>query len=127
MVLAEKRGGLYRLFSVRQEFPREWNAFFNQSANADQSLSLGLTKERFPFLFQATPIQISITEHLLGAHVDGSSENHPAGRVLSGLPAHDSRDPNYNLTIYDPMWAAIQDCDLPITFHVSTGRSSSVS
>src|SRR5579885_2438637 len=35
---------------------------------------------------------------------------------------HDSRDPNYNLTIYDPMWAVIQDCDLPITFHVSTGR-----
>ena len=35
---------------------------------------------------------------------------------------HDSRDPNYNLLDYDPMWAAIQDCDLPITFHVSTGR-----
>jgi predicted TIM-barrel fold metal-dependent hydrolase len=24
--------------------------------------------------------------------------------------------------MYDPMWAAIQDADLPITFHVSTGR-----
>ena len=36
--------------------------------------------------------------------------------------AHDARHPNYNLGMYDPMWAAIQDADLPITFHVSTGR-----
>jgi predicted TIM-barrel fold metal-dependent hydrolase len=35
--------------------------------------------------------------------------------------AHDARHPNYNLPIYDPMWAAIQDCDLPITFHIATG------
>src|SRR5258708_25004833 len=43
----------------------------------------------------------------------------PCKPVFGG---HDSRDPNYNLTIFDPMWAAIEDCDLPITFHVSTGR-----
>ena len=36
--------------------------------------------------------------------------------------AHDARHPNYNLPIYDPMWALIQDCDVPLTFHVSTGR-----
>jgi predicted TIM-barrel fold metal-dependent hydrolase len=35
--------------------------------------------------------------------------------------AHDARHPNYNLPLYDPMWAVIQDCDLPITFHISTG------
>ena len=35
---------------------------------------------------------------------------------------YDSRHPNYNLHMYDPMWAAIQDHDLPITFHISTGR-----
>jgi predicted TIM-barrel fold metal-dependent hydrolase len=35
---------------------------------------------------------------------------------------YDSRHPNYNLHIYDPMWAVIQDHDLPITFHISTGR-----
>jgi len=47
----------------------------------------------------------------------------PCKPVFGG---HDSRDPNYNLTVYDPMWAAIQDCDLPITFHVSTGRDPRV-
>jgi predicted TIM-barrel fold metal-dependent hydrolase len=28
--------------------------------------------------------------------------------------------------MYDPMWAAIAECDLPITFHVSTGRDPRV-
>jgi predicted TIM-barrel fold metal-dependent hydrolase len=36
--------------------------------------------------------------------------------------AHDVDHPNYNLPIFDPLWAAIQDANLPITFHVSTGR-----
>ena len=36
--------------------------------------------------------------------------------------AHDARDLNYNFVDFDPMWAVIQDCDVPITFHVSTGR-----
>jgi predicted TIM-barrel fold metal-dependent hydrolase len=36
--------------------------------------------------------------------------------------AHDVADINYNLPVFDPMWAAIQDHDLAITYHVSTGR-----
>jgi predicted TIM-barrel fold metal-dependent hydrolase len=35
---------------------------------------------------------------------------------------HDVDHVNYNLPHFDPMWALIQDADLPITFHVSTGR-----
>jgi predicted TIM-barrel fold metal-dependent hydrolase len=35
---------------------------------------------------------------------------------------HDVEHPNYNLPMFDPLWAAIQDAALPITFHVSTGR-----
>jgi predicted TIM-barrel fold metal-dependent hydrolase len=35
---------------------------------------------------------------------------------------HDVEHPNYNLPVFDPLWAAIQGADLPITFHVSTGR-----
>ena len=37
-----------------------------------------------------------------------------------GAPNHE--DPNYNLPEFDPLWACIQDADLPVTFHVSTGR-----
>jgi predicted TIM-barrel fold metal-dependent hydrolase len=35
---------------------------------------------------------------------------------------HDVDHPNYNLPVFDPLWAAIQDANLPVTFHVSTGR-----
>ena len=37
-----------------------------------------------------------------------------------GAPNHE--DLNYNLPEFDPLWACIQDVDLPMTFHVSTGR-----
>ncbi|WP_313802345.1 amidohydrolase family protein [Sphingobium sp.] len=30
-------------------------------------------------------------------------------------------EPNYNLPMFDPLWAAIQDNDLALAFHVSTG------
>ncbi|MBI2799102.1 MAG: amidohydrolase [Gammaproteobacteria bacterium] len=36
--------------------------------------------------------------------------------------AHDHEHPNYNLPEFDPLWSAVVDVDLPITFHVSTGR-----
>ncbi len=37
-----------------------------------------------------------------------------------GPPDHEHT--NYNLPVFDPLWAAIVNCDLPVTFHVSTGR-----
>src|SRR5262245_27374758 len=37
-----------------------------------------------------------------------------------GAPDHEAL--NYNLPEFDPLWACIQDVDLPMTFHVSTGR-----
>jgi predicted TIM-barrel fold metal-dependent hydrolase len=36
--------------------------------------------------------------------------------------AHDADQPNYNWPEFDPLWAAVVEHDLPITFHVSTGR-----
>ena len=36
--------------------------------------------------------------------------------------AHDVEHPNYNLPVFDPLWAVVQETGLPITFHVSTGR-----
>jgi predicted TIM-barrel fold metal-dependent hydrolase len=37
-----------------------------------------------------------------------------------GPPNHEA--PNYNLPEFDPLWAVIEEVDLPVTFHVSTGR-----
>lgn len=36
--------------------------------------------------------------------------------------ADNQNDPKYNLKDYDPLWAALQDTDLTITYHVSTGK-----
>jgi predicted TIM-barrel fold metal-dependent hydrolase len=36
--------------------------------------------------------------------------------------SHDVDHVNYNLPHFDRLWAAIQDTDLAITFHISTGR-----
>ena len=41
-------------------------------------------------------------------------------KPIWGPPNHE--DLNYNLPEFDPLWACIQDVDLPMTFHVSTGR-----
>ena len=41
-------------------------------------------------------------------------------KPIWGPPDHEK--PNYNLPEFDPLWACIQEVDLPITFHVSTGR-----
>lgn len=35
---------------------------------------------------------------------------------------HDISHINYNLPIFDPLWAAVRDVDLTMTFHVSTGK-----
>ena len=35
---------------------------------------------------------------------------------------HEPKHPNYNLPLFDPLWAVIQETGLPITFHISTGR-----
>jgi predicted TIM-barrel fold metal-dependent hydrolase len=35
---------------------------------------------------------------------------------------HDVEHANYNLPVFDPLWALVQETGLPITFHVSTGR-----
>jgi hypothetical protein len=51
---SEGEQGLARAFSLRHEFPSEWYRFLNPPAasTGDQTLTLGLTRERFPFLFQ---------------------------------------------------------------------------
>jgi len=36
--------------------------------------------------------------------------------------AHDVSHENYNLPSFDPLWELIQDLDLAITYHVSTGK-----
>jgi predicted TIM-barrel fold metal-dependent hydrolase len=41
-------------------------------------------------------------------------------KPVFGPPNHE--DLNYNLREFEPLWDCIEDVDLPVTFHVSTGR-----
>ena len=41
-------------------------------------------------------------------------------KPIWGPPDHEAL--NYNLKEFDPLWAAICEVDLPVTFHMSTGR-----
>jgi predicted TIM-barrel fold metal-dependent hydrolase len=46
-------------------------------------------------------------------------------KPIFGKPSAD--DANYNLPMYDPFWAALQDTGLAMTFHVSTGMDPRLS
>lgn len=51
---------LFRLFSLRHEFPTDWYKFLNPADTAtSQTMSLALMIERFPFQFRGRTIQIS--------------------------------------------------------------------
>jgi hypothetical protein len=52
--------GLARLFSLRHEFPTEWYRFLNPPAAdpGDQTLTLTLGMERFPFLLRGKTIKV---------------------------------------------------------------------
>jgi hypothetical protein len=70
--LSENEQGLVRLFSARHEFPSEWHRFLHPTgATGDQTLTLELTKDRFPFLFGNKTITINKVEVFLkvGSHV----------------------------------------------------------
>jgi len=57
--------------------------------------------------------------------IDWSAREGLKGLTLPCKPhwgAPDAEQPNYNLPEFDWLWAAVCDVDLPVTFHVSTGR-----
>jgi len=50
--------GLMQMFSLRHDFPTEWSRFLNAPDGVVQSLTAGLTQERFPLLFQGKNLSI---------------------------------------------------------------------
>ncbi|MGH7878954.1 MAG: amidohydrolase family protein, partial [Candidatus Binataceae bacterium] len=66
----------------------------------------------------AADVEVAIAEIKRAAKLGFRGVNLPSKPIWG---AHDARHPNYNLPLYDPMWAVIQDCDIPVTFHISTG------
>jgi len=59
MALAESRKGLYRMFSARHDYGSNWARFLNPGAGNDQTLTLDMGPERFPFYTSTMDIQAS--------------------------------------------------------------------
>ena len=49
MQLAEDRGGLWRLFSLRHDFPNEFHRLLNPPSGSAQSVNLKIGSEHFPY------------------------------------------------------------------------------
>ena len=65
-----------RLFSLRHEFPSEWQRLFSVGdSNGDHVQVFALTKNRFPFLFQSKNITITILKVDLYVLRKGDAEN----------------------------------------------------
>jgi hypothetical protein len=58
--------GLFRLFSLRHEFPTEWHRFLQ---SGDTTFTVTLTQQHFPFMFQSSRAAIAILEASL--HIAG--------------------------------------------------------
>ncbi|NYT10718.1 MAG: hypothetical protein GKC09_12435, partial [Methanosarcinales archaeon] len=63
-IRSEGQNGLARIFSLRHEFPSEWHSFLNppEESEGDQTLTMDLSKKRFPFLFQEKKITFDVME-----------------------------------------------------------------
>lgn len=57
---------LFRLFSLRHEFPTEWHQF-KQSTEANPNITISFSQDRFPFFVQGKTIIITqVIEHIPG-------------------------------------------------------------
>jgi Tc toxin complex TcA C-terminal TcB-binding domain len=70
-IRSEGQQGLAQVFSLRREFPTDWHRFLNPaSVTGDQTVALGLTKDRFPLLFQSRPITVGKIEVFIKVQPD---------------------------------------------------------
>lgn len=80
-----------------------------------------------PYNDRLSPLAAIATGDLEGAIAEARRSARRGFRGLT-LPCkpiwggHDASHLNYNLPDFDPLWHEVSDLDLPITFHVSTGR-----
>ncbi|HKU72381.1 MAG TPA: neuraminidase-like domain-containing protein, partial [Pyrinomonadaceae bacterium] len=84
---AEGKNGLTQMFSLRHEFGTEWSRFLNTLTEEKRSLTMPLTKERFPFLFQGRPIGIKEIELLVKVKADDHNKDTLRFTIAAGESA----------------------------------------
>ncbi len=94
--------GLFRLFSLRHEFPTEWHRFLQSD---DDTLTVTLTQQHFPFMFQNSRAAIAIREATL--HIAG--RENPA--TLYPPPVEPSQPPSLPWSVEIPRGALPSEVD----------------
>lgn len=99
MVVKDDKTGLFRLFSVKREFPNEWHQFL-YSTGSEQKMELDLSKERFPFQFKDKKIQIKQLVLFIKLK-DGTQYDENSPLKLSVVEDGTTKDDERDLTIID--------------------------
>ena len=98
VALAESRTGLYRLFSARHDYPTNWAQFLNPAPGTDQTLTLEMPPERFPFLTNGLDLKVRSLD-VVAVTSSGDAWTLAAehavwhGRRGAGERRHDARRP----------------------------------
>ena len=92
-VRSEGKQGLTQMFSLRHEFGTEWSRFLGTVSGSTRTVTMPLTRERFPFLLQGQNITINEIELFVkvksgvGGHTkDTIKLTLGAGETASGSP-----------------------------------------
>jgi len=76
---------------------------------------------QYPMAFiTTTDVELAVAE------IERTAELGFKGVCLPNKPVYGPQPPrerNYNLPEFDPIWSALEDTNMPATFHVSTGRN----
>ena len=93
MALAESRRGLYRWFSLKHEFPSEWQRFLRSpdATTADHVQTFAMTSDRFPYLFRGRKLRIGAV-HVIGLTTGPQADPLDVYLTPSGATPSDSAD-----------------------------------
>jgi peptidoglycan hydrolase-like protein with peptidoglycan-binding domain len=90
IALAESRQGLYRAFSMRHDFPTNWQKFLFPPAGTDQVMVFDTAPTRFPFFtrgMQLTATSVELIAKLKNAGAYTAQLTLPGGTTLAPNPS----------------------------------------
>jgi hypothetical protein len=89
---SEGKQGLTQMFSLRHEFGTEWARFLSTVSGSTRTVTMPLTRERFPFLFQGR--NITINEIELFVKVKPGVDGHTKDTLMLKLGPGDTASGN---------------------------------
>jgi hypothetical protein len=88
--VGEDKQGLFRIFSMKHEFPTEWSRLLNSSELAEPSvLKLPINQSSFPFIFSGKTIQLKKLEFFLRLNEEDSNPANKNYLVIDSIQAAD--------------------------------------